>query len=160
VEHSRRYADPETYLIPAEQWPTWRTEVCGQTGTPVNGEHRLAERKAELERLMVEVNRQLSRRGRPLRLEPGKMVLTPFEAEGRPASADALADAINERLPRVDITDILIEVDAWVQFSTHFKHASGGESCSGSALLYLYTTWKVIGSLVSRVVVFSVKTST
>lgn len=138
VKNSRRYADPETYLIPAKQWPKWRAEVCAQTRTSANGEQRLAERKAELERLMAKVNQQLSRRGGPLRLEQGKIVLTPFEAEDRPASADALADAINERLPRVDITDILIEVDSWIKFSEHFKHASNGESCSGDSLLYLY----------------------
>ncbi len=138
VINSRRYADPDTYLIPPEQWPAWRAEVCIQTGTPSNGEQRLAKRKAELKQRMAEVDRQLARRGGPLRIEQDKIVLTPFEAEGRPASADTLADAINERLPRVDITDILIEVDAWVQFSKHFKHASTGASCTGNSLLYLY----------------------
>jgi len=138
VENSRRYADPETYLIPAAPWPKWRAEVCQQTATPANGAQRLAERKAELEQFLAEVDQQLSRRGGPLRLEQGKIVVTPFEAEGRPASADALAEAINERLPRVDITDVLIEVDSWVGFSKHFKHASSGASCRDDALLYLY----------------------
>jgi hypothetical protein len=34
VEHSRRYADPDTYLIPPAEWPSHRLEVIRQTGTP------------------------------------------------------------------------------------------------------------------------------
>jgi hypothetical protein len=34
VEHSRRYADPATYLIPPTEWPSRRLEVVRQTGTP------------------------------------------------------------------------------------------------------------------------------
>jgi hypothetical protein len=31
VEHSRRYADPDTYLIPPAEWPSRRLEVIRQT---------------------------------------------------------------------------------------------------------------------------------
>ncbi|MEE8290422.1 MAG: DUF4158 domain-containing protein, partial [Candidatus Tectomicrobia bacterium] len=37
VEHSRRYADPDTYLIPPAEWPGRRLEVTRQTGTPSDG---------------------------------------------------------------------------------------------------------------------------
>jgi hypothetical protein len=49
VAHSRRYADPATYLIPATEWPHRRLEVIRQTGTPGEGERRLQEREAELD---------------------------------------------------------------------------------------------------------------
>ena len=49
VAHSRRYADPATYLIPPTEWPQRRPEVIRQTGTPGEGEHRLQEREAELD---------------------------------------------------------------------------------------------------------------
>src|ERR1700730_704578 len=38
VDGSRRYADPETYLIPHEQWPARRAEACRLTGTPLRME--------------------------------------------------------------------------------------------------------------------------
>ena len=138
VENSRRYADPETYLIPLEQWPKRRPEVGELTGTPLDGSQRLAERETELDGLLAQVNRQLFDRNSPLRVEDGRLVLTPLEAEDRPPSAEALADAIGERLPKVDITDLLVEVDHWVHFSEHFKHASGNEARSAHFLLYLY----------------------
>ena len=138
VENSRRYADPETYLIPAEEWPQRRSKVCELTGTPGAGDQRLAEREADLERLLARVNRQLSERNSPLRLEEGRLILTPLDAEERPARVEALADAISERLPKVDITDLLVEVDRWVRFSEHFTHAAGKEARSTHFLLYLY----------------------
>ena len=50
LEASRRYADPETYLIPRERWPGLRAEVCRQLQAPEDGTDRLREREAELER--------------------------------------------------------------------------------------------------------------
>ena len=138
VEHSRRYADPETYLIPPEEWPARRPEVCELTGTPADGEKRLAERETELGRLLARVERRLSQRNSPVRLENGQLILSPLEAEDRPASAEALAETLGDRLPKVDITDLLIEVDTWAHFSAHFKHAAGGETRSAHFLLYLY----------------------
>jgi TnpA family transposase len=140
VEHSRRYASPETYLIPPAEWPSRRPEVCELTGTPIDGTQRLAEREAELERLLSRVNQQLTCRTGALRLENDELILSPLEAEDRPASAEKLADIIGERLPRVELTDLLVEVDTWVHFSEHFKHAAGGEARNADALLYLYAS--------------------
>ena len=53
VEHSRRYADPDTYLIPRAEWPSRRLEVIRQTGTPGEGLQRLVEREAALEACMA-----------------------------------------------------------------------------------------------------------
>ena len=138
VENSRRYADPETYLIPPQEWPKQRAKVCELTGTPGAGDQRLAEREADLERLLARVDRRLAERNSPVRLEDGRLILTPLAAEERPASVEALANAIGERLPKVDITDLLVEVDRWVRFSERFTHAAGQEARGSHFLLYLY----------------------
>src|SRR3989441_1852932 len=57
VEHSRRYADPDTYLIPPAEWPGRRLEVIRQTGTPGEGLQRLVERETELEARMAQVEK-------------------------------------------------------------------------------------------------------
>src|SRR5205807_165584 len=107
VEHSRRYANPDTYLIPPGEWPRWRPEVVRQTGTPSQGLERLQEREAELETAMAQVERLLARKDSHLRIEEDELVLSPLEASPRPASADALADRIAERLPRVELPEVL-----------------------------------------------------
>ena len=45
---------------------------------------------------------------------------SPLEADPRAASADALATRLTERLPRVELSDLLMEVDTWTYFSRRF----------------------------------------
>jgi hypothetical protein len=66
----------------------------------------------------------LPNRVSPVRVEEDRLVLSPLEADPRPASAEALADRIAERLPRVALPDLLIEVDPWTHFSRHVVHAA------------------------------------
>ena len=59
----------------------------------------------------------LLKTGGDLRLEEGHLVLTRLTAEEIPPAAKALQEEINRRLPAVDLTDILVEVDNWVGFT-------------------------------------------
>ena len=109
---------------PCGEWPRWRPEVIRQTGTPSDGPTRLAERETELACAMAEVERLLARKGRHVRVEKDELVLSPLEADPRPASAEALAARITERLPRVELSEVLMEVDTWTRFSRHFGLAA------------------------------------
>jgi hypothetical protein len=53
----------------------------------------------------------LTRRIDALRLENNELILSPSEAEDQSASAEKLADIIDEQLPRVELTDLLVEID-------------------------------------------------
>lgn len=67
--------------FPPADWPHWRPEVIQQTGTPSDGATRLAERDAELERAMADVERLLARKDSHLRVEKDALVLSPLEAD-------------------------------------------------------------------------------
>lgn len=140
VEHSRRYADPDTYLIPPAEWPGKRPEVIRQTGTPGEGLKRLEEREAELEACMGQVEKLLARKDSHVRVEDNDLVLSPLEADKRPASAEALEDLITARLPHVELSDLLLEVDAWTQFSDHFVHAIGANTLRPALMPHLYAS--------------------
>jgi TnpA family transposase len=140
VAHSRRYADPATYLIPLTEWPQLRPEVVRQTGTPSEGLHRLQEREAELVTCLAQIDRLLARKDSDVRIEDNRLVLTPLEGEGRPASAEALADELATRLPRVDLSELLIEVDTWTHFSAHLVHATNGDPVRPPFLPALYAS--------------------
>jgi TnpA family transposase len=127
VAHSRRYANPDTYLIPPAEWPRWRPEVIKQTGTPSDGAARLAERDTELDSIMAQVEHLLARKDSHVRIEDNQIVLSPLEADPRPASAEALAQHITERLPRVALSELLMEVDTWTHFSRYLLHAGDAE---------------------------------
>src|SRR5262249_11522305 len=69
VGHSRRYTNPDTYLIPPAEWPRWRPEVVRPTGTPSQGLARLEAREAELDDALAQVERLLARKDSPVRIE-------------------------------------------------------------------------------------------
>ena len=64
VAQSRRYANPETYLIPHTRWPALRPEVCQQIHAPADGARRLEQRGRELIELLPRVDRLLTRNGK------------------------------------------------------------------------------------------------
>jgi len=63
VSSSRRYTDPETYLIPKTRWPALRPEVCQQLHAPEDGVVRLERRGRELTELLPRVERLLAPKG-------------------------------------------------------------------------------------------------
>lgn len=138
VSHSRRFDNLESYFIPKDEWPQHRPEVLQLMGAPLQAETRLAEREAELIALMQRVETLLDEDG-DLREEDGKLVLTPLEAQERTEQLEQLEIAITARLPEVDITDVLIEVDTQTGFSDHFEHLNNADQGrSKDLLLHLY----------------------
>jgi hypothetical protein len=140
VEHRRRYADPDTYLIPPAAWPSRRLEVIRQTGTPGEGLPRLVERETEREARMAQVEKLLARTDSHIRVEDDELMLSPLEADKRPASAEALEDLITARLPQVELSELLLEVDAWTHFSDHFVHAAGADTLRPTLRPHLYAS--------------------
>jgi TnpA family transposase len=134
---SRRYANPETYLIPTERWPELRPEVCRQVQLPENSSTRLEERTQELTELLPRVDALLSGNGKA-RMDDGHLIVSPLQAEDRPDSAVELEQRIDSKLPHIELSALLIEVDRWTQFSQHLTHASGSEPRSKDFLPHLY----------------------
>lgn len=126
VRNSRRYANLETYLIPRDQWPQMRSEACRLLGLPQRGEERLQQRKEELQDGLYQLDRELAGDS-DVRIEDGKLVLSPIEAVPLAESTKRLRELITERLPRLDLTELLIEVDGWTHFTDCFEHAGGGQ---------------------------------
>ena len=73
-----------------------------------------------------------------LREEKGKLILTPHAAETSPPELGALRRLIDNRLPRRDITDVLVEVDNWTGYSDAFTHLDGVQTRGRELLLNLY----------------------
>ena len=89
---SPRYANPETYLIPKATWPSLRPAICQELRTPENGAARLEERGRELNGLLPRVNRLIAghRSVGERRMEKGRVVVPPLEAEEWPKVSPAL----------------------------------------------------------------------
>ncbi len=129
VAGSRRHADPATYLIPPEAWGKDRGDAYGLLGLRPDPAERLALMRAEFRDGMAKLDDALAR-GAEVRVEEGRLVVTPIEAEDQPEGLDSLERAITDRLPRVSLTDVLIEVDGWSHFLDCLTHASGATARS------------------------------
>ena len=79
-------------------------------------------------------------KGEDVRIEGDKLVLSPLEAEERPESTLELERLIDERLPLVELSELLIEVDGWTRFSDDFEHAGGTEPRSRELRTHLYAS--------------------
>lgn len=76
--------------------------------------------------------------------ELARVVLDPMIAdeqrEVRSASTEALESWVSNRIPQVDLTDPLIEIDQLTGFSQHFIYAGGNPTRSEETQVYLYAT--------------------
>ena len=146
VQPSRRYANPETYLIPKDRWPALRPEVCQQIRAPADGAVRLEERGRELVELLPRVDRMLARKGKgDVRMENGALIVPSLEAEDLPVSVKRLQTSIADRLPLIDLPELLIEVDQWTGFTRHVRHLSGHEPRRRDFLPVLYAAFLAQG---------------
>jgi len=136
---SRRFSELETYFIPPKEWSLCRDEVVNLTGTPIDAKLRLAERESELIVLMEQVKELLNQPDSDLREERGKLVLSPFKADEKTLELKRLAEEITARLPRIEITDLLVEVDSWTDFSNAFEHLNLAQNKDSNSLLSLYS---------------------
>src|SRR6266542_6260732 len=137
LDHGRRYADPETYLIPRDRWPELRPEALRLTGLPEAGSERLAQRAAELDGVLERLDRGLSSNDQ-LRLVGDDLTISPVKGEDLPESAEQLQEQVAERLPKLELADLLIEIDAWTGFTRRFEHAGGAEPRTKDLLTHLH----------------------
>jgi len=137
LPHGRCYTDPETFLIPRVAWPHLREDVCQQLDFDPTGATRLSDRAQALTDLLPRVDRLLDQRD-GIRIEQGELIVPMDEGEDLPESVKALAEEIGRRLPQVDLTDLLLEVDQWTGFSHHLTHAGGGQPRTDDLLLHLH----------------------
>ena len=122
VSGSRQFKDFGDYLLPEKQY----TELKG-TGelslaiTPSVEEH-LRGRFALLKMRLETVNRLAAAGKLPdaVITETGLKV-SPLES-GVPDAAQGMIEKAARLMPRVKITDLLMEVNAWTNFTRHFRH--------------------------------------
>ena len=122
---SWRYADPRANLLNGSEWEGMRPVVCRSLGWSSQPQPVLDALTNELDRTYREVAQRLPNNP-AVRFETVKgkeeLILTPLEKLEEPTSLVQLREAIEARLPRLDLPEIVVEIAARTGFAEVFTH--------------------------------------
>ncbi|WP_020201300.1 Tn3 family transposase [Cupriavidus sp. WS] len=135
VQGSRQFKDFETYLLPAEKFVALRQSCLLPLPIATDCDCYLDERRRLLELKLATVNRLATANKLPdAIITQSGLKISPLDA-AVPMEAQTLIDQTALMLPRVKITELLLEVDGWTGFTRHFTHLKTGEPATDKTLL-------------------------
>lgn len=142
LEGSRRWADFDDYLIPRATWEAERLDHYAALGLPADSDKFVAALDAELKAVTAAVEARLAsnaaltideRRGR-FKLARPKRGDGEEDEVWRGAAGMPLGKLIRRRLPKVDLADVLIDVDNETDFVRHLLGPKSGARRSATGL--------------------------
>jgi TnpA family transposase len=135
VERSRQYQAFEANLIPKPTFDLLKASGSLPVAVNLDGEAWIAERRAALDAELSRVARLAeAEQLQDVDLKSGEVKITPLTAI-TPDAAKTLKVRVDALLPRIRITDLLIEVDAWTGFSACFTHQRSGRAIENKTTL-------------------------
>lgn len=120
IEGSKQYRDFEEYLFTAEQWQADKQQT--RLAVPIAYEEYLQERIASLEERLKWLTTNLKDLD-GVSLEKGRLSLARLEKD-IPAEAQAYSANLYKLLPRIKLTDLLMDIAYLTGFHEQFTHAS------------------------------------
>ena len=131
VPGSGRWDDPRAKLLQGERWEAARPSVCRALGRAPSPDDELAALQTELDEAYRRTAANLDS-NEAVRVEQtagrDRLVVTPLDKLDEPESLVQLRAAVQARMPRVELPELLLEVEAWTGFTGAFTHASEGRA--------------------------------
>lgn len=127
VENSDRWGDPRAKLLQESAWRANRIQVCRSLGHPLDPRDAIDGLVRQLDIRYREAAARfddnqavtLDRSGnRPT------LTVTHLDKLDEPASLTQLAQRVEDLLPHVDLTELLLEINAHTRFAGEFTHVS------------------------------------
>lgn len=127
IKPSARWGDPRTKLLSDESWEKLRPQVCRMLGRGTDPKVELAALGSQLDAAYARTAANLPTNV-DVRIEQkdgkDRIVLTPLEKlEGSPG-LEQLRKKVSALLPKVDLAEIILEIEARTNFTREFTHLS------------------------------------
>ena len=127
VTPSWRYADPRAGLIEGKEWEALRPIICRSLGLSSTPGATLSAIATELDATYRDVRDRLPENPAVRFAENGdktELILSPLDAIEETPSLIALRQRVADMLPRVDLPELILEIDARTNFTSAFTHSS------------------------------------
>jgi TnpA family transposase len=135
VQGSRQFRDFDEYLLPADRFTAFKQSQELDIAINSDCDQYLEDRINLLEEQLATVNGLALANELPdAIINTTGMKITPLETVV-PEAAKKLIDQISTSLPRIKITELLMEVEQWTNFSCHFVHLKSEEPAKDKVLL-------------------------
>ena len=127
VSPSRQYADPVTYLLPAERWAQLRRETIAMAGVDSDAACQIADLDAQLDQHTRALDAVLAANNDTgIRLDDeGHLIVPPLDAETVDDAASLGHSEITSRMPEIDLAEVLADMEQFVSLTNVFTHAAG-----------------------------------
>src|SRR5680860_1542361 len=127
VARADRWGDPRMKLIPENQWKMDKDRICASLGHLKNGKEAMADLTEELDVAYRKVASNFQYND-SVRLDlSGKhpsLTVSKLDGLGETDSLKSLRKTINGLLPKVDLTELLLEIHGHTDFAGSFDHVS------------------------------------
>jgi len=135
VQGSRQFKDFDEYLLPAATFDALKQQNNLSLPIATSCDQYLDERIQLLREQLATTNRLAAANELPdAIINTSGLKITPLDA-AVPEIAQALITLSAALLPRVKITELLLEVDAWTGFTRHFTHLKTDSTAKDKTLL-------------------------
>jgi TnpA family transposase len=126
VQGSRQFRDFDEYLLPMERFAAIKQAKELPIAVSPDCDEYLNGRLKLLEQQLATVNRLAQADELPdAAITESGLTVTPFETEV-PEAAKRLIGQVGMTLPRIKVTELLMDVDDWIGFTRHFVHMKDG----------------------------------
>ncbi len=129
VEGGRAFRPLEAQLMPGPAFAARKEAGDLRLGVPRGADAWIAEKEQELDFKLKRLSHQ-ARTGKlaGVRMEDGVLIISKQRTKVPKAKVEAAKWLILDRMPQIDITDLLAEIHTWTGFAQWFTHLRTGDA--------------------------------
>ncbi|HIB7930051.1 TPA: Tn3 family transposase, partial [Klebsiella pneumoniae] len=131
LENSDRWGDPRQKFLQGKEWQAQRIAVCRALGHPTDGGNAVKQLATELDETWKTVASCFELNAAVSICHQGKypsLTISSLEKLEEPQPLILLNSRVRQLVPPVDLTELLLEIDARTGFTREFTHVSESEA--------------------------------